>query len=59
MGIVQNVLDDGIAGLQHNFVTARLEDLVKWSRSRSKMKKKKSEKRKKNITNIRTEIHIK
>ena len=35
MGLVQNVLDDGLAGLQHNFVTARIEDLVKWSRSRS------------------------
>jgi NADH-quinone oxidoreductase subunit B len=27
--------DDGIAGLQHNFVTARLEDVVQWARSRS------------------------
>jgi NADH-quinone oxidoreductase subunit B len=32
---VRNVLDEGLAGLDHNFVTARLEDLVKWSRSRS------------------------
>ena len=35
MGAVQDVLDDGLAGLQHNFITARIEDLVKWSRSRS------------------------
>ena len=33
MGVVRNVLDEGLAGLDHNFVTARLEDLVKWSRS--------------------------
>ena len=35
MSIVRNVKDDGLAGLDHNFVTARVEDLVKWSRSRS------------------------
>ena len=35
MGVVRNVLDEGLAGLDHNFVTARLEYLVKWSRSRS------------------------
>jgi NADH-quinone oxidoreductase subunit B len=35
MGIVQNVLDDGLAGLDHNFVTGKLEDLIKWARSRS------------------------
>jgi NADH-quinone oxidoreductase subunit B len=35
MGLAQNVLDDGLGGLEHNFVTARVEDLVKWSRSRS------------------------
>ena len=35
MSVVRHVLDDGLAGLQHNFVTARIEDLVKWSRSRS------------------------
>jgi NADH-quinone oxidoreductase subunit B len=27
--------DDGLAGLQHNFLTGRLEDLVKWARRRS------------------------
>ena len=27
--------EDGMAGLQHNFVTGRLEDLVKWARRRS------------------------
>jgi NADH-quinone oxidoreductase subunit B len=35
MGLAQNVLDDGLGGLEHNFVTARVEDLVKWARSRS------------------------
>jgi len=35
MGIARNVLDDGLAGIDHNFITARVEDLVKWSRSRS------------------------
>ena len=35
MGLVQNVLDDGLGGIEHNFVTARIEDLVKWARSRS------------------------
>jgi NADH-quinone oxidoreductase subunit B len=27
--------DDGVAGLHHNFLTARLEDIVQWARSRS------------------------
>ncbi|MFM9138367.1 MAG: NADH-quinone oxidoreductase subunit B, partial [Actinomycetota bacterium] len=35
MGLVRNVLDDGLAGLEHNLLTARIEDLIKWSRSRS------------------------
>jgi len=35
MGGVRDVLDDGLSGLQHNFITARVEDLVKWSRSHS------------------------
>ena len=35
MGVVRNVLDDGLGGLEHNFITGRIEDLVKWSRSRS------------------------
>lgn len=35
MGLAQNILDDGLGGLDHNFVTARVEDLVKWARSRS------------------------
>ena len=35
MGLVRNVLDDGLAGLEHNVLTARIEDLIKWSRSRS------------------------
>ncbi len=28
-------LDAGIGGLEHNFLTARLEDVVRWSRARS------------------------
>jgi NADH-quinone oxidoreductase subunit B len=35
MGLAQNVAKDGLGGLEHNFITARLEDIVKWSRSRS------------------------
>ena len=35
MGIVQDIVDDGLGGMDHNFVTARVEDLVKWARSRS------------------------
>jgi NADH-quinone oxidoreductase subunit B len=35
IGDVSRVSDDGLEGLDHNFVTARIEDLVKWSRARS------------------------
>ena len=35
MGLVQDILDEGFSGIQHNFITARLEDLVRWSRARS------------------------
>ena len=35
MSSARNVLDDGLGGLEHNFVTAKIEDLVNWSRSRS------------------------
>ncbi|MBV1893848.1 MAG: NADH-quinone oxidoreductase subunit B, partial [Ilumatobacteraceae bacterium] len=35
MGIVNDVLDDGLGGLSHNLITAKLEDLVNWSRARS------------------------
>ena len=31
----RNVLDDGLAGLEHNVITGRVEDLVNWSRARS------------------------
>ena len=37
MGIVENVKADGFAGLDHNFLTGKLEDLVKWARMRSLM----------------------
>src|SRR5690606_17237757 len=35
MGIVNDVLDDGLGGLSHNVITGKLEDLVNWSRARS------------------------
>ena len=35
MGLVNDVLDDGLGGLTHNVITGKLEDLVKWARSRS------------------------
>ncbi len=31
----RSVLDDGLAGLEHNVITGRVEDLVNWSRARS------------------------
>ena len=35
MGIVNDVLDDGLGGLSHNVITGKLEELVNWSRARS------------------------
>src|SRR5215207_9323316 len=35
MGLVSDVLDDGLSGLSHNIITGRLEDLVQWARARS------------------------
>ena len=35
LGDISGILDEGLEGLEHNFVTARIEDLVKWSRARS------------------------
>ena len=35
LGDTNNIAADGLEGLEHNFVTARIEDLVKWSRARS------------------------
>ncbi|MFN8050200.1 MAG: NADH-quinone oxidoreductase subunit B family protein [Acidimicrobiales bacterium] len=35
MGLISDVADDGLGGLQHNFVTGKIEDLVRWSRARS------------------------
>jgi len=35
VGVIGAVREDGLGGLQHNFITARIEDLVIWSRSRS------------------------
>ncbi len=35
MGLAGNIRDDGFAGLDHNFLTGKLEDLVQWSRKSS------------------------
>jgi len=35
IGDVSHVMSDGLEGLEHNFVTSRIEDLVKWPRARS------------------------
>ncbi len=35
MGLVENVQQDGLAGLEHNFLTGKVEDLVLWARSHS------------------------
>jgi NADH-quinone oxidoreductase subunit B len=35
MGLISDVQNDGLGGIEHNFVTGRVEDLVRWSRSRS------------------------
>ena len=35
MGIVSDIKDHGLGGLEHNFITGKIEELVKWSRSRS------------------------
>jgi len=37
MGLVAGVRDDGFAGLEHNFLTGKVEDLVRWARTRSLM----------------------
>ena len=35
MGLIENIQDDGLGGLEHNVVTGQLEKLVSWSRARS------------------------
>jgi NADH-quinone oxidoreductase subunit B len=35
MGIVDGVLADGMGGIGHNMITARIENVVNWARSRS------------------------
>ena len=35
MGIIKDVKDHGLGGLDHNIITGSIENLVKWSRSRS------------------------
>ncbi len=35
MGVVESVKNDGLAGFEHNFLTGKVEDIVRWARSRS------------------------
>ena len=35
IGDLAKVIGEGLEGLEHNFITARIENLVKWSRARS------------------------
>jgi NADH-quinone oxidoreductase subunit B len=35
MGLIKDIQDDGLGGLQHNFLTGQIESLVRWSRARS------------------------
>jgi NADH-quinone oxidoreductase subunit B len=35
MGIVNDLMDDGLGALSHNVITARVETLINWARSRS------------------------
>jgi NADH-quinone oxidoreductase subunit B len=35
MGVIHDIRTDGLAGLEHNFLTGKLEDLVRWARRRS------------------------
>ena len=35
LGDSKNIGEAGLAGLDHNFLTGKIEDLVKWSRARS------------------------
>jgi NADH-quinone oxidoreductase subunit B len=35
MSLIRSIQSDGLGGLERNLITARIEDLVKWSRSRS------------------------
>jgi NADH-quinone oxidoreductase subunit B len=34
-GLIKGIVDEGIEGVPHNFLTGKLEDLVLWARSRS------------------------
>jgi NADH-quinone oxidoreductase subunit B len=35
MTLIRDIQDEGLGGIQHNAITAKIEDLIKWSRSRS------------------------
>ena len=35
MSLIKDIADDGFGGIPHNAITAKLEDLVNWARSRS------------------------
>ncbi len=35
MSLIRDIRNDGLGGIEHNLITAKIEDLIKWSRSRS------------------------
>jgi NADH-quinone oxidoreductase subunit B len=35
VGLVSNIVDEGLGGLSHNVITSKLENLVNWARARS------------------------
>jgi NADH-quinone oxidoreductase subunit B len=35
MAVLRDIRDDGLAGIPHNALTGKLEDVIKWTRSRS------------------------
>lgn len=35
MGLIGDISEDGLAGIEHNFLTGKVEDLIKWARSSS------------------------
>ena len=35
MGIIEGIKNEGVNGIEYNVVTAKVEDLLQWARSRS------------------------